>query len=180
MKNKAFFFDRDGVINHRLVGDYVKTIQQFIIFPDIPQILKQIKLFDFKLILITNQQGVGKGLMSANELDNIHDFMQEQLYHHGAKFDDIYSCTDLADSKSYRRKPNPGMILEAIEKWNIDPKLSFMIGDSDSDILAGRRAGVRTILVSDKSSNSEPDYNVRDISELKLLVTKILHGDINA
>ncbi len=177
MKNKAIFFDRDGVVNKRIIADYVKSVQQFDIIPEIPEIMKFLKANSYLLILITNQQGVGKGMMSQMELDIVHQFMQDELAQFGVKFDDIYFCTDIAQNNSYRRKPNPGMILEAIDKHDIDPSKSFMIGDSGSDVIAGQRAGLKTILISDDLQNSNPDYYVPNHIELSNLIENLFHGD---
>jgi D-glycero-D-manno-heptose 1,7-bisphosphate phosphatase len=175
MKNKAVFFDRDGVINKRLIDDYVKSPEEFILNDEIPEIISLVKKNDYLLILITNQQGIGKGIMNIFNLEKIHNYMQNNLINlTGYQFDDIYFSSDLADSNSFRRKPNPGMLLEAIEKWDIDTSKSFMIGDSDSDILAGQKAGVSTILVKSGHSNSSPDYHVANLNELMSLLSKDL------
>jgi D-glycero-D-manno-heptose 1,7-bisphosphate phosphatase len=113
--------------------------------------------------------------MNIFNLEKIHNYMQNNLINlTGYQFDDIYFSSDLADSNSFRRKPNPGMLLEAIEKWDIDTSKSFMIGDSDSDILAGQKAGVSTILVKSGHSNSSPDYHVANLNELMSLLSKDL------
>ncbi|HRS01985.1 MAG TPA: HAD family hydrolase [Bacteroidota bacterium] len=155
MKNKAFFLDRDGIINERLIGDYVKSAEEFKFIEDFFNLLKKIKESNYLAILISNQQGIGKGLMTLNDLEKIHNYMQNELEKKtNYKLDDIFICTSLASENDYRRKPNPGMILEAIEKYDIDPNLSFMVGDSLSDVEAGKRAGVKTIFIGD-------DYNIK-------------------
>jgi len=155
MKNKAFFLDRDGIINERLIGDYVKSVEEFKFIEDFFNLLKKIKESNYLAILISNQQGIGKGLMTLNDLEKIHNYMQNELEKKtNYKLDDIFICTSLASENDYRRKPNPGMIFEAIEKYDIDPNLSFMVGDSLSDVEAGKRAGVKTIFIGD-------DYNIK-------------------
>ena len=152
MKNKAIFFDRDGVVNFRPVGDYVREYNEFKFIPDFFEFFKKIKSQGYLAIIISNQQGVGKGLMSETELSDINHSMQKELMQQtGFSFDDIFICVDLAESGSFRRKPNPGMMIEAIAKWNIDIESSWMIGDSENDIIAGKKANVRTILL-------KPDY----------------------
>ncbi len=148
-KNKAIFFDRDGVVNYRPIGEYVLRINEFHFLPDFLQFFPIIKKKGYLAILISNQQGVGKELMTEDELNQITAFMQRELNKlTGYNFDYIYYCTELKTSNSYRRKPNPGMLLEAIEQLNINPEESWMIGDSESDMIAGKRAGVRTILLN--------------------------------
>lgn len=164
--NKAVFFDRDGIVNYRLIDDYVKSITQFVIIPDFPELFKVIKKSGYIAILITNQQGIGKGLMSIEDLENINALMQDILFKlSGYKFDDIFYCPDLEESNSFRRKPNPGMILEAADKWNIDLTNSYMIGDSESDIIAGKKAGVKTILINTNHNIEFADYNCNSIKE---------------
>ena len=177
MKNKAVFFDRDGIINQRLIGDYVIKPEQFKLNPEIIDIFKFIKKNNFLAILITNQQGVGKGLMTLSELDEVHSYMQNLLLEKcGYQFDDIYFCTELALSNSFYRKPNPGMILDAINKWKIATDTSIMIGDTDSDIIAGKSAGLRTILVNNTDSSIGSDYHVSELSKL-LSLLKIILGN---
>jgi D-glycero-D-manno-heptose 1,7-bisphosphate phosphatase len=172
--NKAVFFDRDGVVNQRIFGDYVVRTEQFLLIPEITKILAYLKSNGYLLILITNQQGVGKGLMDEHDLEIIHKFMQQELFNFGVSFDDIYFCTELAESNSLRRKPNPGMIFEAIEKYDIDVRESYLIGDSGSDILAGQSAGLTTILISDDSQKTQPDYHVSNHTDLMSLLSAII------
>ena len=98
--------------------------------------------------------------MSDKELIKIHEYMNQELEKRTIKrFDEIYYCTDLKNTGSKRRKPEPGMLLEAIEKFGIDPSQSWMIGDTDSDMIAGKRAGVKTILISDLVESDNADYH---------------------
>jgi D-glycero-D-manno-heptose 1,7-bisphosphate phosphatase len=147
--NRALFLDRDGIINERLVGAYVRSPLEFRLLDDVLPILKNAHRLGYRLILITNQQGVGKGLMTVADLDAVHEVMQSQLDEHGVRLDAIYFCTDLASSNSPRRKPAPGMLLEAIADFGLDPAHCWFLGDSISDAQAGKAAGVRTALVGE-------------------------------
>jgi len=181
MRNKAVFFDRDGIINQRIIGGYVIKPEQFKLNPEIVDVIKFIKENNFLAILITNQQGVGKGLMTLSELDEVHSFMQNLLLEKcGYNFDDIYFCTELAVSNSYYRKPNPGMLIDAINKWKIETDTSIMIGDTDSDIIAGKSSGLKTILVSDTEGNAVSDHHVTDLGKLYSLLKNILGNKPNA
>lgn len=152
--NKCFFFDRDGIVNIRKFDGYIKTYDEFEFIPEFLEIFKKIEKQGFLKIIITNQQGVGKGLMTEEELSKVHNLMQFNLYQKlGYSFDDIYYSPDLANSGSKSRKPEPGMILDAIDKWDIDKENSYFIGDSESDAIAGQRAGIKTILIGDFSEN---------------------------
>ena len=93
--------------------------------------------------------------MTEKDLHKIHSYMQDSLRKvWGSSFDDIFFCPDLAESGSKYRKPEPGMILKAIEKHNISPERSWMLGDSESDVIAGKRAGVKTILINQEVSEA--------------------------
>lgn len=152
--NKCFFFDRDGIVNKRKYGGYIQSYEEFEFLPEFLNIFKKVESLGYLKIIITNQQGIGKELMTEEELAKIHNLMQFNLYQKlGFSFDDIYYCPDLANSGSKTRKPEPGMILDAIEKWDIDKENSFFIGDSESDALAGKRAEIKTILIGDFTEN---------------------------
>lgn len=144
----ALFLDRDGIINVRIVDGYVRTPHEFVLQADVLRILRAAHDAGYVLVLITNQQGVGKGIMGQGELDVVHGHMQvmiaEQL---GYGLDALYACTDLAGTGSTRRKPEPGMLFEAQRDLSIDLARSWFLGDSITDHQAGSAAGVRTILV---------------------------------
>jgi D-glycero-D-manno-heptose 1,7-bisphosphate phosphatase len=173
MKNKAVFFDRDGVVNVRMVKDYVKNINEFKFLPDFLYFFPKIVNAGYDTFLITNQQGVSKGIMSIEQLKAVLNFMQDQLTKYfGFCFKDLFYCIEPAESGSYFRKPNPGMIIEAIVKWDIDIENSWVIGDSPSDAKAGKTAGLNTILIGDYSHNEQPeaDYIVKDFFEIEQIV----------
>jgi len=147
--NRALFLDRDGIINERLVGAYVRTPEEFRLLDNVLPILRDARQLGYQLILITNQQGVGKGLMSVPDLESVHEHMQSLLAKHHLELDAIYYCSDLDSSNSSRRKPAPGMLLEAIVDGELDPHRCWFLGDSLTDAQAGRAAGVRTALVGE-------------------------------
>jgi histidinol-phosphate phosphatase family protein len=162
--SRAIFFDRDGVINARIKGGYVRHWGEFSLSPDVADVLREVKQRGYKAIIVTNQRGVGLGLMSETDLQTLHSELQNTLQQQaGVQFDDIIYCTDTADTSS-RRKPSPAMLLEAAERWNLDLANSWMIGDSMSDIEAGRRAGTMTAYLITVHSEEIPK------------ATKILHS----
>jgi D-glycero-D-manno-heptose 1,7-bisphosphate phosphatase len=147
LKTRAIFFDRDGVVNKRIVGGYIRNWDEFHFLPEIGDTLKELKKRGYLAIIITNQRGVGKGIMTEKDLENIHARMQSELLEKfGVQFDAIISCTD-ANNESGRRKPSPAMLLEAQRTYNIDMQQSWMIGDTASDIEAGERAGTKTVFL---------------------------------
>jgi D-glycero-D-manno-heptose 1,7-bisphosphate phosphatase len=166
-KKRAWFFDRDGVVNRRIIGGYVRTPQEFELLDGVGESLRLVKDAGYVAIIITNQQGVGKGIMTDNDLQAVHTFMQEQLLElYGVQFDDIMACTDLASKPNNCRKPDPSMLLESAKKWNINVQQSWMIGDSISDCEAGRRAGTHTVLLGDYKECEFADYILSDTKYL--------------
>ncbi len=148
---KALFLDRDGVINTRIVGGYVRDPHEFELIPDIIPVLRHARSRGYLLVQISNQQGVGKGIMTSSQLNAVTEHMQGLLasFLGGRGLDDLRVCTDLASANSPRRKPRPGMLLEAIEELGIDASQSWFLGDSATDAEAGRAAGVHTALIGE-------------------------------
>jgi histidinol-phosphate phosphatase family protein len=167
IKQPAVFFDRDGVVNVSPGSGYVLRVADFQLMPGIVDVLAWCKVQGFYTVLVTSQQGVGKGLMSMADLDAIHEFLQAQLAPHGAAFDRIYSCTELA-GQGTRRKPSPEMIFEAEAALPIDLSASVLVGDHDRDIQMARNAGLGfTIrLASDNAVNETGDVLTRTIAEV--------------
>lgn len=137
----AIFLDRDGVVNVSPGAGYVLRVADFHLNPGIVEVLSWCKAHGFYTILVTSQQGVGKGLMTQTDLDTIHSQLQAELASSGAAFDLIHSCTHLSGTCTCR-KPSPQMILEAAAALPIDLPASALVGDHDRDILMARNAGV--------------------------------------
>lgn len=144
----GLLLDRDGIINERILDGYVTRVDEFTVCDDIIPVLQWAARTHRPIAIITNQQGVGKGVMSEEDLDVIHDYMRHELQRRAqVSIDAIYVCTSLASAGDPRRKPQPGMILEALRDLRLDPRQTWFLGDSVTDAQAGRAAGVRTILV---------------------------------
>ena len=151
MKKKfdTLFLDRDGVINHKIENDYVKSIQDFKFIPEFIYVVKDLSLLFNRIIIITNQQGIGKGLMSISDLNEIHEYMLNTINDNNGKIDKIYFCPHLASENCFCRKPSPGMIQKAFQDYpDIDRSKSYFIGDSDSDMQAGKAEKLISIKVS--------------------------------
>ncbi len=175
----AVFFDRDGVINRPPDSEkrYLTAWEDFHFIEGMPEVLAAVKRRGYLTILVTNQQGVGKGLMTREALETIHDAMQRSLTPQGAAFDGIYAATGLA-GKDLRRKPNPAMLLEAAADHSIDLPRSWMVGDHDNDMRAGKAAGVRTVRVRGaKAVTVSSDFEVGGAAELTALLAKHLPSD---
>ncbi len=152
--NKAFFIDRDGVINSDEGHYYIFKKEDFKFNEDIEKTLSFIRSKGFMLVLITNQGGVAKGQYSIEDVESLHRYMQGKLSAKNAQFDAIYYCphhNDVAECDC--RKPKPGMILQACRDINIDPALSYLIGDSVRDVQAGEAAGLRQCVLVPKNTS---------------------------
>ena len=165
-KRKAVFIDRDGVINKLVViyGEKTspKSLDQFEIFPYVAQATRRLRK-DYLVIVITNQPDVARGKMSEQELKK----MNRKLFKL-VEIDDLYICTHDDADNCQCRKPRPGMILEAASKWNINLEKSIIIGDSWRDMLAGKRAGIRTCYINHWSNSDgviEYDFEAKDLSD---------------
>ena len=144
--NWTLFLDRDGVLNHQKEGGYILTWDEFIFYDGV---LKAMQFFatQFKYIfIITNQRGVGKGLMTEKELQQIHHNMQKSIELAGGRIDGIYYCTEL---ESNFRKPATGMALQAQKDFpDVDFSKAIMLGNSISDMEFGRNIGAATVFVT--------------------------------
>lgn len=157
-KQKAVFLDRDGTIN-QYVG-FLKRIEDFQLLNGAAEAIRIINQSGYLAIVVTNQPVIARGDVTWGELDRIHHKMETLLGEQGAYIDDIFACPHHPDSgfpgevAAYKmdcncRKPKPGLLLQAAEKYNIDLAESWMIGDSPQDIQAGQAAGCRTAAVSE-------------------------------
>lgn len=157
-KSWTLFLDRDGVINVRLIDDYVKNINEF---EFLPGVLDAFKIFTEKfgrIIIVTNQQGVGKGLMTLQDVDTVHQFMTKEIEAQKGRIDAIYVCPQLKSDPDNFRKPSPRMAYMAQHDFpEIDFDKSIMIGDSNSDIEFGKNAGMYTLLIGDEPVKCKPD-----------------------
>ncbi|HYY35281.1 MAG TPA: HAD family hydrolase [Candidatus Binatia bacterium] len=139
----AVFIDRDGTIMED--ADYCSHPKQVKVFPGVPQALWRLKSKAFKLIVITNQSGIGRGLFTIDQYRSVESEVSRQLGN--GLIDATYFCPDVPGRHSSHRKPSPGMILQAKREHQIDLARSFFIGDKEIDVECGRNAGVRTIRV---------------------------------
>ncbi|MGZ6550747.1 MAG: D-glycero-alpha-D-manno-heptose-1,7-bisphosphate 7-phosphatase [Tumebacillaceae bacterium] len=159
MANKAVFLDRDGVINDHV--RFVNTPEDLILFPGAGEAIRKLNDAGFKVFVVTNQGGVGLGHMKEESLHAIHDKMEQELKSDGAILDEIAYCPHKPHAKCACRKPEPKMILDLAAKYDVDVKQSYMVGDRDTDVFAGQKAGVKhTIFIGDtdfsEASHSTP------------------------
>ncbi len=157
IQNKAFFLDRDGVINKE--NGYVLKYSQFFFLSGVKEAIRYINNKNYLVIILTNQSAIGQGFLTELKLNKIHQKMMKELFNNTqSKINDIYFAPYFKKSKfqKYRknsedRKPDIGMFKKALEKWNIDIKKSFFIGDKKTDYLASKKAHIK-FLYRDKGS----------------------------
>jgi histidinol-phosphate phosphatase family protein len=144
----TLFLDRDGVINHDKDNDYIRNWEEFRFYDTTLEAISLLSKHFSKIVVTTNQKGVGKGLMTVADLNRIHDNMVEQIISQGGRIDKVYYCSDLADD-SINRKPNPGMAFQAKAEFpEIDLSKSIIVGNRISDMGFGRNAGLYTVFVA--------------------------------
>ena len=150
-KLKTVFVDRDGVINQER-SDYVKSISELEIYPNVAKNIKLLKDAGFLVIVITNQSAVNRGIITHEIVSQIHDSIQDHLKKYGTFLDGFYYCPHTPNENCNCRKPKSGLLEKAILELNIDLNSSWMIGDSDSDIEAADSIGCKAIKISDNFS----------------------------
>lgn len=164
MENRAVFIDRDGTINVN-VG-YIDHPDDFHMYPGVVEGIKLLKKKGYKIIVVTNQSGIGRGYFVEENLDDIHHKMNNELSTNGTTVDAIYYCPHHPDENCDCRKPKTGLLEQAIKDLKINIKESFIIGDRMLDIEAGDKIGCKTVLVPEdkdkvaiemRESNVKPD-----------------------
>lgn len=161
MRKQVIFLDRDGVINVCAAPhDYIKKPQEFTLLPGVGEAIAKLNRQHIPVIIITNQRGVARGLMTLADVAKVHAKMSLELSKYQAHFDDIYICPH-EKGTCHCRKPDVGLFLQTEAKYVVDKHSSFMIGDSESDIQAGVNYGIKTISVGKQCFNG--DYHFDDL-----------------
>ena len=143
----AIFLDRDGVLIENR-SDYVRDWSQVKIIPEAIHALSLATARNYKIVIVTNQSAVGRGLVLPENAEEINRRLVNLIHHHGGQVDGVYMCTHKPDDDCFCRKPRPGLLLQAARELSLDLQRSWMIGDAWSDVQAGQRANVRhTILL---------------------------------
>jgi D-glycero-D-manno-heptose 1,7-bisphosphate phosphatase len=161
MNAPAIFVDRDGTVIED-VG-YISDPEAVQLVPGAAAALRALRRDGFRIVLVSNQSGIGRGYFSAEQAYAVHDRMVDKLSREGADIDDFRYCPHAPDAGCSCRKPLPGMLRQAAEALHLDLQRSFMIGDSAVDAAAGRAAGCRTILLRRKTTTfADCDFVARD------------------
>lgn len=144
----TLFLDRDGVINERIMSGYVRNVEEFKFLPNVPESIAELSKIFGNVFIVTNQQGIGKGLMTESNLSEIHTYMQTEVEKRGGKITKCYYAPGIASPNNQMRKPKPGMALLAQRQFkSVDFRKSVMVGDSDSDIVFGKNLGMKTVRI---------------------------------
>lgn len=150
-KSWTLFLDRDGVINKRLVDDYVKHWDKFEFLDGVLEAIEKFNLMFGTIVIVTNQQGIGKGLMTIAQVDEIHQKMISVINENGGRIDKCYICPNLKSDHATCRKPEIGMAIQAQKDFpNINFEKSIIFGDSASDMQFGKNAGMKRVFVKTK------------------------------
>lgn len=144
----TLFLDRDGVVNQRKIGGYITVADEFEFLPGVLQAIAVASKLFGKIIVVTNQQGIGKGLMTDEQLIQIHDHMLKRIAENNGHVDKVYYSPFLAETNHHTRKPNPGMAMQAAKDF---PQISFkrciMLGDTASDMEFARSVGMKAVFI---------------------------------
>lgn len=176
MSNKAVFLDRDGTIARDV--NYCSRVEDFELLPTVPQAIRLLNEKGFKVVMITNQSGIARGYFTEDMLAQIHQKMRRELAKHGAEVDSIYYCPHHPDEKCGCRKPQTALFQQAARDLGIDLACSYVVGDTEMDIKAGKAIGATTVLVTTgpnggKDVNSHPDFIAPTLLET---ANWIIHG----
>jgi D-glycero-D-manno-heptose 1,7-bisphosphate phosphatase len=182
----AVFLDRDGVINQNRDGDYVKSWREFAFLPGSRKAIQRLLKEDIPIIVISNQAGVGKGLVSDATVQEINRRLVTQTGVAGRKISAVYYCPHRVEDGCQCRKPKPGMLLKAAADWDLDLTRCYMVGDAVSDIEAGAAVGCTTFLVKTgrgsralqerQNWKTQPDFIVEDLTQAVEMILKQRQG----
>jgi histidinol-phosphate phosphatase family protein len=168
----TLFLDRDGVINERLHDDYVKNVSEFRFIPGVKEAIAKLSAVFGKIIVVTNQQGIGKGLYSHEDLALIHERMKAEAEEAGGRIDAVFYAPHLASENSPLRKPGIGMALNAQKLFpQIDFSRSIMVGDTASDMLFARNAGMKAVFCCDTEESVSADVRVSSLAEFATYIS---------
>ncbi len=155
--NKAIFLDRDGIINKKVpVKEWVKNTDELIYLPKVKEIISIMKKKGYLVIIVSNQSGINRGIIKKENLEKINEKLKNDF-----EIDGFYYCPHLPEENCVCRKPKTGLIEKAAIDFNIDVKNSWLIGDNDYDMAAGKSAGCKTLMVDGNIGISEIENLVK-------------------
>lgn len=184
LSKRALFLDRDGVINKEV--NYLHKIEDFEFIDGIFDLCKSAIEHDYRIIVITNQSGIARNYYSEADLEKLIRWMLREFAGHGIEISSVYACPHLinADLEAYRcdcqaRKPNPGMLLQAKKDFDLDLSQCIFIGDKESDMEAGLRAGIDNLILFSEDASVPPklDSKIKLISNLNQAKEKLFNEE---
>jgi histidinol-phosphate phosphatase family protein len=170
----TLFLDRDGVINRRLVDDYVKHPGEFEFLDGVTDAIAQLTNVFGKIVVVTNQQGIGKGIYTHDDLAAVHQKMKSEIEQAGGRIDAVFYAPNLAAENSPLRKPGIGMALNAQHIFpQIDFSKSIMVGDTKSDMEFARNAGMKSVFCSPDDEPVSADVRVSSLAEFASYISRL-------
>jgi D,D-heptose 1,7-bisphosphate phosphatase len=157
--NRAVFLDRDGTLIAE--KNYLHRVEDVEIFPDAGTALKRLSTAGFKLIIVTNQSGIGRGMFTLEDAEKVNQHLSREFAREGVHFDKIYIAPEAPDQPNRGRKPSPQFLFDARDEFKLDLARSFMVGDKLIDLECGWNAGVK------KSILVRTGYGVKSVAGLK-------------
>ena len=172
----TLFLDRDGVINEREDGGYITKVEDFSFVPGSIKAIEKLSTIFGRIVIVTNQAGIGKGLMTEKQLQKVHAHMMKTIDLPDGRIDKIYHCPDKPDSNSPNRKPETGMAMQAKADFpEIEFSRSVIVGDSVSDMELGARLGMVKVLIDGKGEDpsvSKPDFQFESLKDFAANLAK--------
>ena len=169
-QNRAVFLDRDGVIN--VDKNYLYRIEEFEFSEGIFELLKKLQELGYLLIVVTNQSGIARGYYKKDDFLKLTSWMVGEFKKKGIRIEKVYYCPHKPDEGCECRKPKSGMFKEAIKEFDIDPKLSWMIGDKLSDIKAAKNIGINNTILLSQTKNNLAKFQANSIYDIIKIINQ--------
>lgn len=157
MENRAIFFDRDNTLLHDT--NYMYKVEDLKFMDEVLETLQTAQTMGYQLFIVTNQSGIGRGHFTEEQMHTFHQAMLAELEKYHIEIQEIAFCPHTPEDNCDCRKPQPKLVKQLIERYDIDPSQSFMVGDKTSDVECGENAGLTSILVGEGYKNSIQDFS---------------------